>query len=61
VAEKVQDYLRGGARRVWCVYPRIRGIHIHALDAPSRIIEWPEMLTDDIIPGFALPLNQLFP
>ncbi len=61
VAEKVEDYLRGGAKRVWCVYPRLRVIHIHALDAPSRILSWPETLTDDILPGFALPLNQLFP
>src|SRR6185437_6919775 len=59
VAEKVQDYLRGGARRVWCVYPRLRGIHIHTLDAPSRIVAFPETLTDDILPGFALPLNHL--
>lgn len=38
VAEKVQDYLAGGARRVWCVYPESRTIHIHDADAPTRMV-----------------------
>ena len=35
VGEKVQDYLAGGARRVWCVYPLLRTVHIHDADAPD--------------------------
>jgi Uma2 family endonuclease len=38
VNEKVQDYLAGGARRVWCVYPSRAAIHIHDAEAPTR---WP--------------------
>lgn len=61
VAEKVQDYLQGGARRIWCVYPRLRSIQIHALDAPTRVVRWTDTLTDDLLSGFAMPLSQIIP
>ena len=60
VAEKVQDYLEGGAQRVWCVYPDFRAIHVHAADAPLRVIRGENVVTDDLLPGFALPLNLIF-
>jgi Uma2 family endonuclease len=60
VAEKVQDYLAGGAQRVWCVYPDLRAIHIHAVDAPSRVVRGDNAATDDLLPGFSLPLNLVF-
>jgi Uma2 family endonuclease len=60
VAEKVQDYLMGGGRRVWCVYPDQRAIYIHAPDAPTRVVRGDDILTDDILPGFALPLDLVF-
>ncbi len=60
VAEKVQDYLAGGARRVWCVYPR-RRVHIHAVDAPTRFVTENEAIVDDeLLPGFNLPLNLVY-
>ncbi len=60
VAEKVQDYLAGGARRVWCIYPARRVAHIHDADAPTRVIRGAEPLTDEeLLPGFALPLTLI--
>jgi Uma2 family endonuclease len=62
VNEKVQDYLAGGARRVWCVYPERQWVHIEDADAPRRVLRRDEMLTDkELLPGFALPLSYLFP
>jgi Uma2 family endonuclease len=61
VAEKVQDYLAGGAHRVWCVYAERRAIHIHDADAPTRVIRGDGSLTDEeLLPGFVLPLNLVF-
>lgn len=61
VAEKVQDYLAGGAHRVWCVYAERRAVHIHDADAPTRVVRGEGSLTDDeLLPGFALPLHLIF-
>src|SRR5919204_863818 len=58
VAEKVQDYLAGGAHRVWCVYPQHHTVHIHDPAAPTRVVRGAESLTDEeLLPGFVLPLN----
>ena len=61
VNEKIQDYLAGGARRVWCVYPEQRRVHVHDAQAPTRVVSGADNLTDDeLLPGFALPLNLVF-
>jgi Uma2 family endonuclease len=60
VAEKVQDYLAGGGRRVWCVYPEQRTVHIHDADAPTRVVRGDGSLADDLLPGFSLPLDLVF-
>jgi Uma2 family endonuclease len=61
IAEKVQDYLAGGARSVWCVYPQKRTIHVYSEDAPPRFLLKTATLTDDdILPGFAAPLAWIF-
>jgi len=67
VNEKIQDYLDGGARRVWCVYPEQRRIHVHDAHTPVRVVRGESgengesSLTDDeLLPGFALPLNLIF-
>jgi len=61
VAEKVQDYLVGGARRVWYVYPRQRAVYVHDADGSTRIVRWGETLRDDeLLPGFELPLDLVF-
>jgi Uma2 family endonuclease len=62
VAERVQDYLAGGAHRVWCVYPQHHTVHIHDAAAPTRVVRGAESLTDEeLLPGFALPLDLIFP
>jgi Uma2 family endonuclease len=60
IAEKVQDYLAGGGTRVWCVYPDQRAVYVHSADAPTHVVRGDDLLQDDLLPGFALPLNLLF-
>ena len=61
VDEKVQDYLAGGARSVWCVYPYQHAIHIHRADSATRVMRGEEPLTDeDVLPGLSVPLNMIF-
>jgi Uma2 family endonuclease len=62
MAEKVADYVAGGARRVWYLDPRRRAIYIHSAAAPTRVVRGDDELTDDeLLPGFALPLGLIFP
>jgi len=62
IIEKVQDYLTGGARRVWCLYPARRAVYIHDADGPMRVVRGADaVLTDDeLLPGFSVPLNMVF-
>ncbi len=62
IIEKVQDYLTGGARRVWCLYPARRAVYIHDADGPMRVVRGADaVLTDDeLLPGFSVPLNMFF-
>jgi Uma2 family endonuclease len=62
VNEKVQDYLAGGARRVWCFYPQRAAVYIHDANAPTRVLRRGDTLHDEeLLPGFALPLRHIFP
>jgi len=62
IMEKVQDYLSGGARRVWCLYPAQRAVYIHDAGGPMRVVRGDNaLLTDDeLLPGFSVPLNMFF-
>lgn len=60
--EKMQDYLAGGAHRVWYVDPRRRAIYIYDAVAPMRVVRGDDILTDaELLPGFTLALNLIFP
>jgi len=62
VNEKVEDYIAGGAQRVWLLYPLRRTVHIRAAEAPTRVLRVNDTLTDDdLLPGFTLPLAAIFP
>jgi len=61
IAEKVRDYLAGGARRVWVVYPERAVVHVHEANAPTRVAQGHDVLTDEeLLPGFTLPLPLIF-
>lgn len=65
--EKASYFLNGGSRLVWLVYPARRevevctlaaggGLHIQTLSGDGAVLDG-----GDIIPGFSLPLRDLFP
>jgi Uma2 family endonuclease len=61
VEEKVADYLAGGARLVWLVDPRERRVIVRYPDRPPRIVAAGQSLDgEDVLPGFALALAELF-
>ncbi|HTG15260.1 MAG TPA: Uma2 family endonuclease, partial [Blastocatellia bacterium] len=61
VEEKVQDYLRAGARAVWVVDPRRRTITVYrSLTDITILTEQDELNGGDIVPGFTCRVAEIF-
>jgi Uma2 family endonuclease len=61
VARKVQEYLSVGVDRVWVVSLRRQTVQIHSPTASPETLGIGDILRDEeILPGFSLPLSELF-
>jgi Uma2 family endonuclease len=61
IDEKVRDYLSAGVRLVWVVYPRTRRVHVYQSTGAVQIIFGEGVLEGgDVLPGFRLPLADLW-
>jgi Uma2 family endonuclease len=61
MARKLGEYFAAGVRLVWMIEPKTRTVTIH--DAPDRFTMLDASQTldgGDVLPGFALPLSDLF-
>src|SRR5262245_17672232 len=61
IVEKIRNYFDAGVERVWVVSPRTEQVYVYSAPNTNRIVDRNETLEgEDIVPGFALPLAQLF-
>ena len=65
VARKVGEYLGAGALRVWVAYPATRTasrrVVIHRPDGATTTYTGDDVITDEeLLPGFSLPLSEIF-
>ncbi len=61
IARKVRIYLAAGVRLVWIVDPVFRTVAVHYPDRTGRIlIEGESLDGEDVVPGFALPVAEVF-
>jgi Uma2 family endonuclease len=61
VMEKVERYLRAGVQLVWLVDPWRRAVEIHAPGQPPRVLRETDTLDGgDVLPGFSLPVADIF-
>ena len=65
VARKVAEYLAAGSRRVWVAYPATRTasrrVIIHHPNGTAITYTGNDVITDeDLVPGFSLPLSEIF-
>lgn len=59
--EKIDEYFRAGVRIVWVVYPLRRTIHVYeSMERIRGMSENAELEGGDVLPGFRLPLSELF-
>ena len=61
VQVKVMDYLAHNTRLVWVVRPAQRTVTVYQPDGTARVLRETDTLEgEDVVPGFALPLEKLF-
>jgi len=61
VQDKIREYLSAGVDRVWFVNPRRRSVLVYRSSGQVEALEVGDTLRDEeILPGFALPLSELF-
>lgn len=59
---KLSEYFSAGVRLVWCIDPKARTVRAHTAVSRSALIGEDQTLEGgDVLPGFALPVRQLFP
>lgn len=61
VMEKLAEYFAAGVDRVWVVAPKLRSVFSYCSLTESRQVGEGDILSDEeILPGFSLPVAQLF-
>lgn len=57
---KLQDFLAAGVQLVWYVYPEPQEIQVYTAERHDVLTMEQELSGGDVLPGFVLPLRQLF-
>jgi Uma2 family endonuclease len=60
LARKVDQYLAAGAQEVWVVYPGVREVHVFRQGGVASVLGPGDTLKTDLLPGFGVPIGQLF-
>ena len=61
IEQKTLRWLRGGASVVWNIDPNSRTVTVHRLNSePRLLVERDDLTDDDLLPGFRLPISQIF-
>jgi Uma2 family endonuclease len=62
IETKIDEYLRAGVRLAWVVYPRQERFYIYESASQIRRLTRSDTLDGgSVLPGFTLPLSELFP
>jgi Uma2 family endonuclease len=62
VLAKLMEYFAGGVKQVWLVFSNIEQVYCYTSPTAVRILTRSDELTaEPLIPGFRLPLAELFP
>ena len=62
IMEKIDEYFRAGVRLVWIFHPRHRLAYVYESPTAVRGLTHTDVLDGGaVLPGFQLPLSELFP
>lgn len=58
---KIRDWFAAGAIVVWSVHPEIQRVHVHRANGAIEVFGIADTMTsEDVLPGFRMPLAELF-
>ena len=61
VEEKVTEWLEAGCAMVWVINAKRRSVSVHRSGAPVTVLTETDTLNGgDVLPGFTLPVAQIF-
>ena len=62
MAQKLKEYFDSGTRLIWYVEPKDRTVAVyHAAGDPTRVLAESDALDgEQVVPGFAMPVADLF-
>jgi len=60
VARKTVLWLELGARSVWNVNPKKRTVEVNRANGEKRLLHETDELVDDTVPGFRVPVSEIF-
>ncbi len=62
VRDKVTDWLAGGVRMAWVIFPSSREVYVYHSDAHPEVFTAEKTLHGhDVVPGFSCAVSALFP
>jgi Uma2 family endonuclease len=60
IQDRIDDYFAAGTAEVWVADPRRRTLRVHLPGGDARALGGDDILTTPLLPGFSLPLPQIF-
>ena len=61
IQQKIRDYLEAGTRLVWLFAPRPKTVTVYRPDGSAQLLREHEVLDgEDVLPGLAIPLIEVF-
>ncbi|MBI1895642.1 MAG: Uma2 family endonuclease [Acidobacteria bacterium] len=60
IRRKVEQYLAAGTRTVWVIYPESRNVDVYQAGGFRVLSESGTLEEPDLLPGFSMPVRELF-
>ena len=61
IERKRGEYFAAGSQRVWVAHPSTRTVTVHRADGTTTTYTGDDVITDEyLLPGFSLPLSEIF-
>ena len=59
---KIGEYFSAGVRLVWVLYPQTKSVYVYRPgELPARLGPDGTLSGEDVLPGFSVPVRDLFP